>query len=240
MKRMTRDRIGIVTLTLGVASVALAQSGRTLILNGKVASRDVRVIGGRAYVPVADVAKALGQEVAQTPAGYEIRTAGGANQVEGLRGKIGDMLFDGKWRFQVKSVQEMDAFTMATNAYNDYAIYSTTAELNETTLRPKPGQTLIVVACLLKNGLMKQNQALWRVNNDTHTALADDQGRSYPPIAFDIEETAHFVTKPLLPGASMEFNVLFTVPRGTRLKDLVFTLRTLNDMGSDVRVSLTP
>src|SRR5438270_4390869 len=35
----------------------------------------------------------------------------------------------------------------------------------------------------------RENQALWRPNSDTHTALTDDQGQSYPPIAYDMPES---------------------------------------------------
>ncbi len=229
-------KIGIVTLTL-IAGAALAQAGRTLILNGKVASHDVRLIGGRPYVPLADVAAALGQRVVSTAGGYQIIAAGGANQVEGMRGKVGDVLFDGKWRFQVLDVRTMDSYPMKNNATNDYGVYNSTADLSDGTFRPKAGNSLIVIQCRLKNGV-KQNQSLWRYNPDTHTALTDDQGQSYPPIAYDIPSGGSFGSKDLLPGAALDFAVLFTVPEGTHLKDLVFTLRTLSDKGDEVRVSL--
>jgi hypothetical protein len=43
-----------------------------------------------------------------------------------------------------------------------------------------------------------------------------------------------------VPGAKTDFTVLFAVPEGTKLKDLIFTLRTIdgNDKGNDARVSL--
>ena len=92
--------------------------------------------------------------------------------------------------------------------------------------------------CRLKNGLKNQNQALWWSNSDTHTALADDRGQSYPPVAVDAPEGTPFQSSPLLPGAGIDLAVLFAVPEGTQLKDLVFTLRTISEKGHDVRVSL--
>jgi hypothetical protein len=175
--------------------------------------------------------------VVKRAGGYEITAAGGANQVEGLQGKIGDTLFDGKWRFEVLRVDRVDSYAMKNKATNDYAIYNTTAEFSDGVFRPKQGQSLVAIACRVKNGL-KQNQALWRPNSDTHTALTDDQGQSYPPIAYDMPESGPFQSKALLPGAAMEFTVLFTAPEGTTLKDLVFTLRTISSPGHDVRVSL--
>jgi hypothetical protein len=233
----TSTKITMAMFTLGIGAAALAQAGRTLILNGQVASHDVRLIGGRPYVPLADIARALGQRVVPASGGYEITAAGGANQVEGLRGKIGDVLFDGKWRFQVLDVKEMDSYTMKNHSTNDYGVYHSTAEFTDETLRPKPGNSLIVIQCRLKNGV-KQNQALWRYNPDTHTALTDDQGQSYPPIAYDIPDSGSFNSRDLLPGAALDFAVLFTVPPGTHLKDLVFTLRTLSNKGDEVRVSV--
>src|SRR5688500_15525819 len=76
---------------------AEGQGGKTLVINGKVVSRDVRIINGRPYAPLADIARGMGQTLAKRGSGYELAAAGGANQVEGLRGKIGDTLFDGKW-----------------------------------------------------------------------------------------------------------------------------------------------
>ena len=87
------------------AAAALAQGGVRLILNGKVASTDVRMINGRPYAPLADIARATGQVLVKKGSGYEIIAQGGANQVEGLHGKVGDTLFDGKWRFKVVDVQ---------------------------------------------------------------------------------------------------------------------------------------
>jgi hypothetical protein len=232
-------RFWTAALALGVCAAAMAQGGRVLIMNGRSASRDVRMIGGKPYVPLADVARALGQQLVSRSGGYEIIAAGGANQVEGMRGKIGDTLFDGRWRFQVIEVQEVDSYRMKTKATNDYAVYRTVADFDPTSdvFRPHEGQTMLLIRCRVKNGV-KQTLSLWRSNSDTQTALTDTQGQSYPPIAYDMEESAPFQSKALLPGSSLDLGVLFVVPQGTVLKDLLFTLRTLDDKGHDVRVSL--
>jgi hypothetical protein len=234
----TPMRLAALTLALGAGAAALAQTGKTLIVNGQVASHDVRLIEGRPYVPVADVAKALGQTVVARGGGYEITAAGGANQVQGLQGKIGDTLFDGKWRFQVLAVEPVDSYMLQNQVTTDYSVYRNLAELTDGVFKPKAGQQLIIARCRLKNGLKNQNQALWWANSDTHTALADDRGESYPPIAVDAPEGGPFQSKPLLPGAGLDLAVLFAVPQGTQLKDLVFTLRTISEKGKDVRVSV--
>ncbi len=168
--------------------------------------------------------------------------AGGANQVVGLNGKIGQMLFDGKWRFQVQSVQEgLTTYTLKVLASEqDYALYHNVAELDPTThgFTPKEGNTLIAIKCLAKNAQNKVQQ-LDFYSDSPKTALADDQGNSYPPIAIDMITKGGLVTKPLLPGSGEEMTLLFAVPSGTKLKDLVVTLKNWEDhKGHDVRVSL--
>ena len=244
MKVSLKASLGLVALgaAAGVGAVGAAQGGLKLTLNGKVASSSVRMIEGRPYAPLADVARGLGMVVVKRPGGFEITPAGGANQVEGLRGKVGDTLFDGKWRFQVLSIQTADSYVMKTDMDTDYAAYRATAEFDVTskTFTPLSGNTLYVVQCRARNAV-KENQALYVYQPFTRTALTDNQGNSYPPIGYDMQG-ARFQSKPLLPGSGLDFAVLFTVPEGTTLKDLVFTLRTIAGgltEGKDVRVSLT-
>jgi hypothetical protein len=207
-------------------------------MNGNIASNSVRVIDGKAYVPLADIAKAQGMVVVPIDGGYEIKKAGGATPIKGLQGKVGDVLFDGKWRFQVLSVQAADSYQMKTQGGGDYAVYRDLAEfeLPARVYRPKPGYTLIVMQCRVTNA-RNSNQALWVFNAETHTALADMDGESHPPIGFDFAG-APLQSKELLPGAKLDFALLFSVPEDTKLKDLVFTLRNIGEKGTDVRVSL--
>lgn len=85
----------VMAVGLGLGLLALAQSTQRLILNGQVASTRVITVQGTAYVPVADVAKALGQSVVKVQGGFEIRAAGGANQLMGqFQGKVGDQILN--------------------------------------------------------------------------------------------------------------------------------------------------
>jgi hypothetical protein len=176
---------------------------------------------------------------AKTPAG---RITGGANQVEGLNGKVGEMLFTGRWRFQVQEVNVTDAYTLKVpTSEQDYGKYSSVADYdaNTRTFTPKEGYTFVAVRALVKNG-QKTTQQLGCYLGDPKTAVADTKGGSYPPVAYDMLSQGAWVTKPLLPGAGQEMTVLFAVPKGTELKDLVFTLNNWSDMkGKEVRVSLT-
>lgn len=210
-----------------------------LYLNGKVASSDLRIIDGRSYVPVADVAKALDAQIIKRGDGYEIATPGGANQVAGVaQGRIGDELFDGKWRFQVVSVEDAGA------TYQE-RYYQPLREIKA----QGPGDTLIVVNCRLKNGLQKTQSPLVTEREPGNTALADEQGQSYPPLDYDArqqegDKILSYEGAALLPGAGADFALVFNVPKGTVPKALVYSLQAYpDDVGktkhSDVRVSLT-
>jgi hypothetical protein len=235
--------IAVPAAFVGIVGVAWAAARTNLVMNGKVASSDVRVIEGSAYVKVADVAKALNMVVVRRADGYEITKAGGANAIEGVtQGKVGDVLFDGRWRLQVLSVQMADSYTMKTEAdtYDSAGL----SRLDRTThvLTPKANYKLVVIQCRVSNGQTAKAQ-LWTAISDEkmNTALADADGSSHPPVAYDFDG-APTQTTALIPGASINFPILFSVPQDTRIKDLVFTLRTNGGSdGSykDVRVSLT-
>ena len=235
--------LGVIpALTTLLLLPAAAQT--TLVINGQVASRDVRTLGGSAYVKISDVAKALGLVVIKRPGGYELVKPGGANQVQGVvQGKVGDTLFDGRWRFRVISVAMPDSYTMKTPGVEPSSYPADTIDYNRTTqvVRAKPGYKLIVVQCRMANG-QKTTQTFWLrpvTGRSINTALADTEGGAHTPVGFDLEG-APIQSAPLLPGAKLDFSLLFSVPEATELKDLVFTLTNNDDQGTnDVRVSLT-
>lgn len=168
---------------------------------------------------------------------------GGANQVTGLQGKIGDMLFDGRWRFQVQDVQEVSTYTLTVlSSEQDYGRFRDVAnqDFATKTFTPREGYKLIAVKCLAKNG-QKSVQQLDGYAPDLKTALTDDQGNSYPPIAYDMQTSGAWTTKKLLPGSSQMMTILFAVPPETKLKDLVFSLKNWSDRKvNNLRISLAP
>jgi hypothetical protein len=119
------EQLGMVLALCGATAVLVwAATGSKLILNDKVASSDVPVINGAAYVKVADVAQAMGMVVVKRADGYEIKKTGGASPIVGVtQGKVGDMLFDSKWRFQVLGMQMVDSYTMKTSAEPSTTLY---------------------------------------------------------------------------------------------------------------------
>ncbi len=225
----------------GLAALAVcaapAASGDTLVVNGKTTSADVRSVGGSAYVKFSDVAKALGMVLVKRPGGYELTKAGGTNQVQAVtQGKVGDVLFDGYWRFQVQSVELADFYAVKKNPDN------LTYDRSKGGVYAKPNTKLVVLRCRMTNG-QKSVQTFWLApvsGRAINNALTDTEGESYPPDGYDLDGTTS-QSKPLLPGAKTDFAILFSVPEGSHLKDLVFTLQN-NDSrpGNDVRVSLTP
>ncbi len=228
------------TILASGALAAWASSGVRLTMNGRVASSDVRVIGGKAYVPVNDVARTLGMIVVKNGGNYEIKKAGGTFQVQDLSGKIGDVLFDGKWRLQVLNVSAPASFAMRTEAqpygYDNSAIYN----MKTRVISPRNGYKLVVLQVRVSNG-QKTTQTLWTSISDKNmrTALADADGQSFAPINLDYDG-APTVTQPMLPGAQMTFPIIFSVPANTVLKDFVMTLKNNDSFarGNDARVSL--
>jgi len=227
---------------VGIVSVAWAAGGMNLIMNGKAASSDVRVIDGSPYVKLSDVAKALNMIVVKRPGGYEITKAGGANQIEGVtQGKIGDVLFDGRWRLQILSMDTPDSYAMKSEAdiYDSAGLSHLDGKTH--VLTPKVNYKLVVIQCRVSNGQTAKAQLWTAISDDKmNTALADMDGMSHPPVAYDYQG-APTQTTALIPGASINFPIIFSVAQETRVKDLVFTLRTNGGADSsykDVRISL--
>lgn len=173
------------------------------------------------------------------------KPAGGANQVKGVtEGKVGTLLFDGHWRFQVLAVNPpAPTYTLkVSNAEEDYAKYHDLADFDEATrtFTAKDGDVLIAVDCLAKNGQAKMEQLDW-YSDQQNTALTDNRSNSYTPIAIDMMSKGIWVTKNLLQGSSEKLTMVFAVPTGTTPQDLVVTLKNWEDhKGRDVRIHLTP
>lgn len=233
---MIGRRIALTLPLLIVAGAARPAGTHDVIYHGNVMTRDVREIAGRPYIPLADVAKILGGHVASRGGGeYEIATTGGgsgevraadggANQVSGSNTKVGQMYFDGRWRFIVNQASRASEYVFK------YATF-------ERTVKPSaPNDELIVLNCTIKNGHQSAEEPILTVNGlgSQKTALTDEQGQSYPPIEFDVRGGN------LAPGAAKNFTVVFSVPKGTKLHDMIFTLYGFaNTKENNVRVDLS-
>jgi hypothetical protein len=218
-----------------------AKVGDTLTVNGKSSTLTVKTIQGSAYVKLSDVARALDMTLrTRGPGRYELVKAGGANQVSGLTGKIGDVLFDGKWRFSVLGYDTPATYAMKTDAEPYDSSGRISMDSRTRIIVPARGYMLVVVTCKVVNGV-KERRTLWTAISDNRirTAIADGDGSSHPPVAYDFKG-GPTQTDWILPGAQTTFPVVFSVPDGTKLKDLVFTLKNNqgDEKGVDVRVSL--
>ncbi len=221
-----------------IVGICWAAAGTKLYVDGKLASSRVVIVDGRAYVPVVDVAEALGMTVGQVEDGYALTREGGANQVEGVaQGGIGDELFTGKWRLQVVDIKQ--AGDQYTERYYQ----------QERTIKPNGAdEELIVLNCRVKNATEATVSPILTERLPGNTALADAAEHSYAPIDYDarqeINKTQSYAASPLLPGAAAEFALVFSVPKGTAPKALVFSLMAYpDDVGkdehTDVRVELS-
>lgn len=249
-----RAKIGLVVLGAAAAGAAFGQAGRTVMFKDDVVSRDIRVINGRPYVPLADMAKALGGFAVKTASGWQIKTkdqttastttsdtgaTGGTmngNPVAGASGSIGDSLSDGKWRFQVVNYQDVDSYTLQRDGGVDVRKLQRNADVQGKTIQAKPDYSLIVVNCQVKNG-QKQAQAFGS-GYGRNTALIDTKGVSYAPIGWD-QDGGMQATKPLPVGATDDIAAIFLVPFGTQVASATFTLGNVSDPAPhDVHVSL--
>lgn len=226
-------RVGLAAtglLVVAGAGWALQNVSRVLV-DGQLASTDVRVINGKTYVPVKDIAAALHLNVVASGDSINLTRSGGANQVDGLHGTIaGPEVFTGKWRFWARSIQQVDSYT---------AKYSSDHE----TFAPRnPGDTLYVVDCKIKNAQTKNQEMIMTQRQAGHTALTDDMEHSYQPLGYDAHnENGPYGGPTLLPGAAGEYAVVFSAPKGINLSSFVVTIFSQpgdNDKGTDLRITI--
>jgi hypothetical protein len=241
MKKIGVRKRNVFLIALPVAAcavAALAATGRTVYYHGQALTQNARQIDGQTYVPLNDVARMLGGRVAARGGGLEIvsggstsvepgggRTAaGGADEVRGANGSVGDWFFNGYWRFRVNHVDRPDTYSWH---------YSASSGSD----KPKgDNDELVVVDCTIKNGQETADKPILTEYGTSaqKTALTDDQGQSYAPIDFDSRDTN------LVPGAAQSFAVIFSVPKDAHLKDMIFTVYSYgaSTKATNVRVNL--
>ena len=206
--------------------VALAaQSTANLFVNGNLASSSVVEIKGAAYVPLRDVAKAMNMTLQKTSRGWELAAAGGANAVQGLEGKVGDTLWDGRHRFQVIEVIRGKKYV---NRFSG----------NKMEVTPYPeSKELVVVVCRIKNGLNKT--VTIGFPGGALTALTDTDEHAFQPRdGLSMDTPGRGIDT--LPGAAVDFALTFDVPEKSVLKDLVYQAADYSGLGETkpFRVSL--
>lgn len=144
--------------------------------------------------------------------------------------KLGDEITTAQWIFQVRNVTETDEYVE--RYYQEQSIIRPTAK----------NDTLIVVDARLKNRLQKTQRPILTWRDSGNTGIIDYEGQSYQPIDYDARQDENSVViqgVPVLPGAVKDFALVFSVPKGTKPKTLIFTTKNNLDMrAKDVQVSL--
>lgn len=189
-------------ISIGLVQAAYAPGGN-LYINGGLASSRVIQHNGMAYVPVADVAKALNQTVVPKSDGYAITPAGGANQVGGLNGKIGDRLMDSDQSVMVVKAFRTDKYVSQFHA-------------GDTRTPDGANDDLVVVVMRIKNMTHKPVEMF--PAHGENTALTDQDEHSYKSVYTD----SHDIVPKILPASAYDFALCFSVPKTEKLGDLVY------------------
>lgn len=217
-----------------IGSVALAwQGGKVLYINGAVASNDVRVINGRAYAPLSDIAKALGMTLQNRENGYELIRAGGAEQIANKNvGRLGTEIFTGEWRFTVSKVEKATSYA---------PVYAT----GKSPLTAADNEELVIVTCRIKNGTNQKDQLVFEKWEKNHTSLTDANEQAYEPALYDVKASEYFpVGASFLPGSAIHFVLVFRVPKGAEPQHLIFSAIRYGERSTpvptDIRVLLKP
>jgi len=203
----------VCALAVGIGCAVIAYGalapGR-LVVSGKEVSTDYVVQNGRTYVPIADVAKSLGMSVQKIDDGYEIKPDGGANQVQGLNGKVGDQLNCGAFLFKVTDVVEGDSFDFEHSSHHEVVF--------------PDGNKLVVVKIQIKNAT-KVVQSLDSLGAAL-TALTDDSGHNFTTRSEDGARAPD-----ILPGAAFDFALVYSVPKDAKVGDLVYQMHSYSNNG---------
>lgn len=147
------------------------------------------------------------------------------------QGKVGAELRGIRWSFQVVDISEANAY--AERYYQANKI-----------IQPQGTEdVLLIVNARLKNLTQKTESPVLTERLPGNTGLIDSQGHSYQPLDYDARQESDKVMSyagaALLPGAVADFALVFSVPKGTRPRSLVCTIKAYADSkGEDFQVSL--
>jgi hypothetical protein len=217
-------RFAFVVFAVVGASAILAVGLQRVSVEGKFATSDVIVRNGKTYAPINDIAKAMGMVVVKSGSSFNLVRPGGANMVQGLRGKIGEELFNGRHRFTVVEV-------IRTSSYKP-RFYNAGYEYTPSS----PDQEILSIICRLKNGT-KETVTIDLLMGK-NTAVTDMKEQSYAADSGAGTDVANRGPR-LLPGAAVDFALTFQIPKSAELKDLVFSVQDFSGKPNpDFRVSL--
>lgn len=233
---MTMNKKLLIPAALAVTAAAVAvHIQQNLYVNGVPTPSDIRMIDGHAYVRLTDAAKALNMHVNEKPDGFELIAAGGANQMANrFTGKMGEDIFTGRWRLKIFDVKRAKSYHMTLATDHD--------------LQAGDGEDLVIVDGQVKNGTQEKDELVFESVDGMNTSLTDQNAQSYAVAGWDVKASETYpVGAQFLPGAAIEFTLVFKVPESAKPKDLIFTamrysMRTTyhqsQEKPEDIRVSL--
>jgi hypothetical protein len=174
------------------------------------------------------VAKALNLTLVKKGNRYMLTRGGGANRLPGYGGKVASNIFSGSWTLRVVSSETDTAYGRQYGPDNGQVTPQQTGDL------------LVVIKCRLTNSSKETQAVYFDKNTAGNTALTDDQQHAYSPLAYDSRNSNDDSDK-MLPGSAHDFAVIFSVPKDTNFKDLIYSVATTElDKSTDFRVSLKP
>jgi hypothetical protein len=178
-----------------------------VIINGKAVKFDVYNNNGVVLAPVKDLATALGASVVTDAAGnikISTSSAGGANQIAGVEGSIGQTLFNGVTRLTVTGVES--------------------ANLDPFGAQPLSGGKFVLVSVEVKNGSKKTKQYGYTIHKMT---LVDDKGQLYTTDAMKKDSSWGYMVgiTDLVPGGFVKGKYIFEVPTDINPARIVFEPR---------------
>ena len=220
--------------------VAVAQGGARLTVMKNTVPTDARKIGNKLYVPIADVAKAMGWKLSVAGGNISLQppaiaaTGGNTSLTEEHSGAVSEEIRTALNRFQVTKVSETDKYERKYVS----GIGASTA------VTAGAGEKLIVLDCVLTNASAEREEFCFsRDRYAGNTALLSTGGESLQPVAVDV--VADELNPPgafALAGANIRFALVFRVPTPWQSKALVYTIVRYRDRdakrGTDVRVNL--
>jgi len=222
---MRRKVLGITVLLIACTALGWARlAGMKLYMNGRIVSTAVITSNGVAYVPVKDMAAAMEMTAENRADGFALVRAGGATQVQGSSGKIGNDLFNGFYKFKVVKVERGLKYMPQFNGTKEPFV-------------AREGFEYAAVICRLKNG--KKTPVLLSPFGRSKTALTDEEEHAYETLTGLVNDAPGRGVS-LLPGAASDFALLFQVPANAVLKDLVYEVDDVTVANRTFRISLKP
>jgi len=220
--------VPVAVLVVGSYAAWAVQTGMSVVMDGRSISTDVQILNGHPFVALDDVAQAWDMSVVKSGTTYRLVRAGGANQLTGVTGKLATTILSGAWSLKVISVQQVASYAPRYGPDKDPVSLQ------------QVGDVLFIVTCRLKNGMKETQDVYFARDSAGNTSLTDDQSHGYSPVAYDTRNSDYSTTK-MLPGSAHDFALVFSVPRDTRIKDLIYTANASGlEAGTDFRVSLQP